>query len=92
MWLPTVTVGVPVVVAIVVAIGAVAELAGRTPPGTAPLPAVPANASPRQALLDILGVLRRPQTKADLDPQLIRRFNHGPLLRLGSPVLSLMRL
>lgn len=47
-----------------------------------------------QQLIDILGVLRRPQTKADLNPELVRRItSHRPgLVLAGAPVLSLLRL
>ena len=52
--------------------------------------------SSRDQLIDILGVLRRPQTKADLEPRLIkllRMFNRGRLAGFrGPPDLPLIRL
>lgn len=62
--------------------------------GVEPLPAVKAAVRP---LSSILGVLRRPQTRVDRDPALIRQLRHDEhntlrLGLLGRPVPSLMRL
>lgn len=75
-------------VAVVVALGALVSLRGRT--GSAPKPpsAPAASSSSRQQLIDTLGVLRRPQTPADL--RILSRVTHLPPL-IGTPDRSLIR-
>jgi len=78
-----------VAVAIVIAVVALTEFGHYTPrPATAS--AIPG----RQQLIDLLAVLRRPQTKADLDPRLLSRLKRSdPLEALqGTPDLPLIRL
>ncbi len=64
--------------------------------GSPRLPASAAAVSARRQLIDILGVLRRSQTKADLDPRLIKLiggFNRGRMTGFrGPPDLPLVRL
>ncbi len=46
----------------------------------------------RQQLIDILAVLRRPQTKGDLDPKIVSQLSGTPLAALaGTPDLPLVR-
>jgi hypothetical protein len=75
-----------VAVTVAVAAGALILLGGHTrPPVTAAVPG-------RQQLIDILGVLRRPQTKADLALPILRDLSRGPIAaRRGTPDLPLVR-
>jgi hypothetical protein len=76
---------------VLLALGAVILLGGHARP--TPVPA--AAAASRRQLIDILGVLRRPQTAADLDPTLLRELRRpGPALALigGAPDIPLIRL
>lgn len=79
-----------VLIVVVVGVGALVLLAGRTqqPPATSPPGS--ASRSQRQALVDILGVLRRPQAKTDLNPRVLRGLNQG--MPIGSPIRSLVRM
>jgi len=83
---------VAVLVALAVAIVGLTTVGHRTLPASARPGAIPG----RSELIDILAVLRRPQTKADLDPQLLamlRRTSHsGRLFPPGIPDLPLIRL
>jgi hypothetical protein len=72
--------------AVVVALGALVALHGR--PSSPSRPAASAKPSSRQQLIDILGVLRRPQTPADL--RILSQVTHVPLF-LGTPDRSLVR-
>ncbi|MEO6857336.1 MAG: hypothetical protein ABI323_01935 [Solirubrobacteraceae bacterium] len=45
-----------------------------------------------RSLINILGVLRRPQTTADRDPELLSRLDRPWVALLGSPILSSVRL
>jgi len=74
--------------------GAVALLHGAKKPPANAHPSAP-DSSPgamAQPLLRTLGVLRRPQTKADLDPSLLRILTRRAQAGLGTPVISLIRL
>lgn len=75
-------------VAVVVALGALMSLHGHAPARHAstshPAAAVPG----RRELIDILGVLRRPQTKADLSPWVQQALRGGPF---GAPDVALIR-
>ncbi|MGO9750976.1 MAG: hypothetical protein ACLP8S_14975 [Solirubrobacteraceae bacterium] len=78
-----------IVVGIVIAVVALTELGHR-----ARRPATAAAVPGRQQLIDVLAVLRRPQTKADLDPRLLswlERTRPGEALR-GTPDRPLIRL
>jgi hypothetical protein len=79
-------------VALIVALGALVSLHARPAPvAKRPSPAV-VHASSRQQLIDILGVLRRPQTPADLPHWLLARLTSLPLLAMqGRPDLPLVR-
>jgi hypothetical protein len=79
-------------VALVVALGAVVSLHARTAP-TAKRPAASAASPPsRRHLIDILGVLRRPQTAADRPAQILSELSGpGPVAWLGGPDLPLVR-
>jgi hypothetical protein len=72
--------------ALVVALGAVVSLHGRSSSPTRP--AASAKLSSRQQLIDILGVLRRPQTPADL--RILSQLMHLPPF-MGTPDRSLVR-
>jgi hypothetical protein len=78
--------------AIVVAVGTLILVGGHARPRST------VAGSSRQQLIDILGVLRRPQTKSDLDPQLfamLKRIDQGAPGQLdleGAPDLPLIRL
>ena len=80
------------VLALVVGAGAIVLLHGGQRPRVTitGLPPIPAGISQQRALVDILGVLRRPQTKGDLALPLIGQLEHGTML-IGSPVRSLVR-
>lgn len=81
-----------VAVTVVIAVGALIFLGG---PHHRSVPAVVAVEPSAQPLTNILGVLRRPQTKVDRDPFLLQRpLFRSSLLRgtLGTPELALMRL
>ena len=43
---------------------------------------------PRHQLIDILGLLRRPLTKADLSLRCLSDFSKRPFARLGAPDLT----
>ena len=76
---------------VLLALGAVILLGGHARP--TPVPA--AAAASRRQLIDILGVLRRPQTAADRNPTLLRELGRsGPALALlgGTPDMPLIRL
>jgi hypothetical protein len=80
-------------VAVAVALGALVSLRGHptsSSPKTTPAATIPG----RQELIDVLGVLRRPQTYADLHSPWIQRFLQGPfpiLAGQGTPDLPLIR-
>jgi hypothetical protein len=77
-----------VAVTLAVAGGALILLAGHKRPA-----ASTATNRSRQQLIDILAVLRRPQTKTDLDPELLRQLSRNRLLGLhGTPDRPLIRL
>ncbi len=78
--------------ALVVALGALVSLHGRkAEPAARPAPA--ASIPGRRQLIDILGVLRRPQTKSDLNPTILSNLSGGPALALqGAPDRALVRL
>jgi uncharacterized protein DUF4232 len=91
-WLARAVVLALVSIAVVVGGGALVLLAGHNRAQTtvtAPVTA-PAGGPQHRTLLDILGVLRRPQTPADRDlgPYLTRIMRH---LFAGIPVMSLVR-
>jgi hypothetical protein len=75
-------------VAMVVAVGALVSLHGRTASSPGRPAAHPAGPSARERLIDILGVLRRPQTPADL--RILSAVTHVPL-QVGSPDRPLVR-
>lgn len=77
---------------IAIVLGAVVALGGhRSAPAPRPTPSAASAASLRQ-LVDILGVLRRPQTAADRSPSLLSQFARGLRLALvGTPDAALMR-
>ncbi|MBV9607670.1 MAG: hypothetical protein JO027_21320 [Solirubrobacterales bacterium] len=78
--------------AVIVALGALVSLHGGKSPARS-APARPAAIPGRQQLIDILGVLRRPQTKADLDPRILSQLSNPPPIALrGAPDLPLVRL
>jgi hypothetical protein len=90
-WLPrlgSVVAVVSVLVAVVIGAGALVLLAGHkrsTPITTAATPG-------RQQLIDIVAVLRRPQTKADLSLDILSRLEHRSIAALaGFPDLPLVR-
>jgi hypothetical protein len=75
---------------VVLAVGAVVLLGGHTA-----RPSSSHGGSSRQQLIEILGVLRRPQTPADRNPTLLRELGRsGPALALlgGTPDIPLIRL
>ncbi len=86
--------GPAIAVAITLAIGAGALLLlGGHKQSTARNPSVPSAASAvpgRRQLLEIISVLRRPQTKADLNLNVLPRLSRG-LIAAGTPDLSLVR-
>ena len=73
---------------IAIVLGAVVALGGHRRPAPTSVPAAPA-ASPRQ-LVDILGVLRRPQNAADRRAALLSLYTRG-LAFVGTPDAALMR-
>ena len=75
-------------VAVVVAFGALVSLRGHTPARPASSPHPVAAVPGRRQLIDILGVLRRPQTKADLSPWVQRALRVSPF---GAPDVALIR-
>jgi hypothetical protein len=83
--------------AVALAVAAVILVVGHTgaPTGSTVQPA--GSIPGREQLLDILAVLRRPQTRADLHnpvvPRLLSRYGQtqGPFDRLGQPDVSLIR-
>jgi hypothetical protein len=82
-----------VTLTVVVFIGAIVLLAGHHQSGS---PSAPAAPNSRQALLSVLGVLRRPQTGADLHSPMIAQYlqhpDDGGLAALtGTPDLALIR-
>lgn len=83
-----------VFVAVVIAVGALALLGDR---GRAPQTRATSRASlatpGRRELIAMLGVLRRPQTKADIDPWLVRfiRQRDSRMGLVGTPDVPLMR-
>jgi hypothetical protein len=81
---------VSVAVAIVIAVVALTAFGHRQPP-----PAAAATVPGRQRLIDMLAVLRRPQTKTDLNPQLLSQLKRtGASLAgmPGTPDIPLIRL
>jgi hypothetical protein len=75
--------------AVAVALGALVSLHGRPAASTQARPSVPAaSSSSRQQLIDILGVLRRPQTPADL--RILSQLT-PPSPMFGTPDRSLIR-
>ena len=75
---------------IALVLGAVVALGGHRRPARTPAPA-PSAASPRQ-LVDILGVLRRPQNAADRPAALLSEYTRGlGLAFVGTPDVALMR-
>lgn len=74
--------------AVVVALGAVVALHGRTSSSPPRPPAHATSSSSRQQLIDILGVLRRPQTPADL--RILSQLTPPPPF-FGTPDRSLIR-
>ena len=80
-----------VIIVLVIGIGALA-LFGHDK-RTAP-PGEGAGTPGRQELISMLGVLRRPQTKADVDPRLLNLVDQrqSRALLLGAPDVPLMRL
>ena len=87
----TVAILVSTAAAVAVVIGAVVALGGHVrPAGPVPTPSPAATtANPRQ-LVDILGVLRRPQTAADDPAALVSRYSRS-LAFVGTPDVALMR-
>jgi hypothetical protein len=78
-------------IALAVALGAVVALHGHKQP--APVaPAHSATVPGRQQLIDILAVLRRPQTKADLNPRILPTAGFPLAPMEGEPDLPLVRL
>ena len=78
-------------VAVLVAFGALVSLRGRPSP-LPRRPAVSAAPSSRQQLIDILGVLRRPQVASDVPRALLSEVAQAPLLSLqGGPDMPLVR-
>jgi hypothetical protein len=77
-------------VAVAIAVLALTQIRHRT---ASPRPApTTTQTRERQALLDILGVLRRPQTPVDLDSKLLTRALEGPASPfLGLPDRALIR-
>ena len=73
---------------VVVALGAVVALHGRTSSTATRPPAHAASSSSRQGLIDILAVLRRPQTPADL--RILSQLAHLPPF-IGTADRSLVR-
>jgi hypothetical protein len=90
-WASGLLAGVCAAVAIAVGVGAVLVLHARPAgTGTARSGALP---SSRLGVVGILGVLRRPQTKADLDlGPARRRLLHDQSMAYGIPVMSRLRL
>jgi hypothetical protein len=77
---------------IAVVLGAVVALGGhQRPRRPTPAPAAAASTSGAGQLVEILGVLRRPQTAADRSSALGSRFSNGLLGLAGTPDLALMR-
>jgi hypothetical protein len=77
--------------AVVVALGALLALHGHKPPAR-PAPAARQVVPGRRQLIDIIGVLRRPQTKADLNPRILSQLSGVPLIALeGTVDRSLVR-
>jgi hypothetical protein len=76
---------VAVVVAVIVLVARGSSRQAAMPPPRLPVPQTV------RPLTSILGVLRRPQTAADRDPELIRQLRRQSAI-FGTPVLSLMRL
>jgi hypothetical protein len=88
----TVAVLVSTAAVIAVVLGAVVALGGhQRPRRPTPAPAAAASTSGARQLVDILGVLRRPQTAADRSAALGSRFSSGLLALAGTPDLALMR-
>jgi hypothetical protein len=79
-------------VAVAIALGAIVSLHGQK--ASPPRPAAAAAPIPgRRQLIDILAVLRRPQTPADLNPAIVSRLSGTPLIAVrGEPDLPLVRL
>jgi hypothetical protein len=75
--------------AVVVALGALVALHGRTPSSPAKPQAPAASYASRQQLIDTLAVLRRPQVPADL--RILSQVTHLPPF-VGTPDRSLIRL
>jgi hypothetical protein len=74
-----------VMVALAVVVVALVSLKGHTNPSAAAVPG-------RQQLIRIISVLRRPQTKADLEAEKLPVFrNPGPITTLGAPDIPLIR-
>lgn len=94
VWLGRLLIGLAGAAAIAIGVAAVVVLHRDTNASNAP--AAGSIPSPDRGLSGILGVLRRPQTKADLDPALLRRLETRsalPFQRLmGTPVRDLIRL
>ena len=65
-----------VAVAIAIAIAAIVVLSHGHQASPTTSPSRPAGGSPRAALIRTFGVLRRPQTKTDLDPEILGLYLH----------------
>ncbi len=77
---------------IAIVLGAVVALGGhQRPRRPSPAPSAAASTSGARQLVDILGVLRRPQTAVDRSSALGSRFSDGLLGLAGTPDLALMR-
>lgn len=78
---------------VLAAVVAIVILVGRPTGGSQPIPAARSPESQGAALTRILGVLRRPQSSADRDPQVLRLLRRdAPLGKAqGAPDLSLLR-
>jgi hypothetical protein len=78
--------------ALVVALGALVSLHGRGRGASSNGPSAVTKSSPRQQLIDVLGILRRPQTPADRPQGILSQLSQTALPAwLGGPDLPLVR-